>query len=136
MKGFPLFLLCLASSSAVPFLRSQGGSDVAARQLLGSPVVPSSHVDAEWSSGMEGDVHKPLMPLAWTDYLGILLASAALVIAAAGGIGGGGILVPLYTMVLGFAPKLSIPLSNATILGGAVSSIFLNSSRRHPTADR
>ena len=57
-------------------------------------------------------------------------------IAAGGGIGGGGILVPTYIFVLGFEPKIAIPLSNATILGSSIANVVLNARKRHPKADR
>mmetsp|Transcript_3212 Transcript_3212/g.4700 ORF Transcript_3212/g.4700 Transcript_3212/m.4700 type:complete len:425 (+) Transcript_3212:1007-2281(+) len=57
-------------------------------------------------------------------------------IAAGGGIGGGGILVPILILVMGFSPKHAIPLSNVTVLGGAIANTLLNSRKRHPHADR
>lgn len=47
-----------------------------------------------------------------------------------------GILVPLYILVLGFSPKRGIPLSNVTILGGAIANTIHASRSRHPAADR
>lgn len=64
--------------------------------------------------------------------VGIILACIGLMIAAGGGIGGGGILVPIYIMVMGFSPKYGIPLSNITILGGAVANNYFNVFKRHP----
>ena len=49
---------------------------------------------------------------------------------------GGGILVPLYTLVLGFNPKHAIPLSNVTVFGGSLANFLLNMPKRHPHADR
>lgn len=57
-------------------------------------------------------------------------------IAAGGGIGGGGVLVPIYILVMRFSPKHAIPLSNVTILGGALANTILNVPKRHPLADR
>ena len=37
---------------------------------------------------------------------------------------------------MGWAPKNAIPLSNITILGGAMMNTFLNVQKRHPKADR
>lgn len=50
--------------------------------------------------------------------------------------GGGGILVPIFCLVMGFPTKQAIPLSNITILGGALANAFLNWPKRHPQADR
>ncbi len=40
-------------------------------------------------------------------------------LAAGAGIGGGGLFVPIYMVLLGAGPKGAVPLSKATILGGA-----------------
>lgn len=82
------------------------------------------------------DEHVPLFPLTSNDYTGFLCAICGLMVAAGGGIGGGGILVPIYILVMGFAPKNAIPLSNITVFGGAVANTWLNASKRHPLADR
>jgi uncharacterized membrane protein YfcA len=37
---------------------------------------------------------------------------------------------------MGFSPKHAIPLSNVTVLGGAVANTILNTRKRHPLADR
>ena len=76
--------------------------------------------------------HPPLFPPRATDVLGFMCASLGLVLAAGGGIGGGGILVPIYILVLGFPSKLAIPLSNVTVLGGAIANTLHNAGRRHP----
>ena len=44
--------------------------------------------------------------------------------------------VPIYTLVMGFAPKHAIPLSNVTVFGGSVANCWLNSGKRHPERDR
>ncbi|KAJ1445674.1 hypothetical protein M885DRAFT_625964 [Pelagophyceae sp. CCMP2097] len=80
--------------------------------------------------------HKRLWPLDVADVLGVSAAVLGLIIAAGGGIGGGGMLVPIYVLVMGFQPKYAIPLSNFTVLGGAVTNVVMNYSKRHATADR
>lgn len=80
--------------------------------------------------------HKPLFPLQSSDYSGFACAILGLIVAAGGGIGGGGILVPIYILVMGFSPKHAIPLSNITVFGGAMANTYLNSTKRHPLADR
>lgn len=82
------------------------------------------------------DEHAPLFPLTTSDYTGFACAVLGLMVAAGGGIGGGGILVPIYILVMGFSPKNAIPLSNITVFGGAVANTYLNSTKRHPLADR
>lgn len=80
--------------------------------------------------------HAPLFPLQMSDNLGLFCAVLGLMVAAGGGIGGGGILVPIYILVMGFAPKHAIPLSNVTVFGGACANYLLNMPKRHPLADR
>jgi len=82
------------------------------------------------------EVHKPLLPLDNSDQVGFVLTVWGLMIAAGGGIGGGGILVPIYILIMGFTPKHAIPLSNITVLGGALANMLLNVKKRHPLADR
>jgi len=82
------------------------------------------------------EAHKPLLPLDTSDQIGLVFAIGGLMIAAGGGIGGGGILVPIYILVMGFSPKHAIPLSNITVLGGALANMWLNLNKRHPMADR
>ena len=82
------------------------------------------------------EAHKPLLPLDTSDQIGLVLTIGGLMIAAGGGSGGGGILVPIYILVMGFSPKHAIPLSNVTVLGGALANMWLNLNKRHPMADR
>jgi hypothetical protein len=80
--------------------------------------------------------HAPLFPMHSSDVWTLACASLGLLLAAGGGIGGGGILVPLYVLVGRFAPKEAVPLSNITILGGAIANVLFNYWKRHPSADR
>jgi hypothetical protein len=82
------------------------------------------------------EAHKPLFPLDTSDQIGFVFAVMGLMVAAGGGIGGGGILVPIYILVMGFSPKHAIPLSNITVLGGALANMALNVQKRHPMVDR
>ena len=77
-----------------------------------------------------------LFPLEENEIIGYCIASAALTLGASGGIGGGGIVVPVYLLVMGFQPKVAIPIGAVTVLGGATSSTIVNLYRRHPLADR
>lgn len=108
------------------------------RQLLDTddynPALPPPHEGIH--KPVYNENHKPLFPLTTPDYYGFALAVLGLMIAAGGGIGGGGILVPIYILVMGFSPKHAIPLSNITVLGGALANTMLNISKRHPLADR
>lgn len=88
------------------------------------------------STTTTGFHHKPLLPMNANDYIGFACATLGLMIAAGGGIGGGGILVPTYILVMGFTAKEAIPLSNVTVLGGAIANTILNVRKRHPHANR
>jgi uncharacterized membrane protein YfcA len=56
--------------------------------------------------------------------------------AVAAGIGGGGLLVPLYSLVLGVGTKHAIPISQATIFGVACGNVLYISRLGHPKANR
>ena len=58
------------------------------------------------------------------------------IMAAPVGIGGGGILVPLFIYFGSFGAHAAIPLSKATMFGGAIANSILNLMRRHPFANR
>lgn len=67
---------------------------------------------------------------------GLAAAMVGLILAAGGGIGGGGILVPIYILIMRFSARYGIPLSNVTILGGALANNAFNLRKRHPKAER
>jgi uncharacterized membrane protein YfcA len=68
--------------------------------------------------------------IAWT--LVLVLGS----LAAGAGVGGGGLFVPIYWLILGAGPKGAVPLSKATILGGAIGNFLSLSRQRHPKTNR
>ena len=70
------------------------------------------------------------------DIIGFSVASIGLMISAVGGIGGGGILIPIFILIMDFSPKLAIPLSSISILGGALANSIFNFRKRHPLVDR
>ena len=77
--------------------------------------------------------HKHLWPLNRRDIVGFCLLSLGVALAAGAGVGAGEILVPLYTLVLGFDAKHAIPLSKITAFGGAIANVILLWNRKHPT---
>ena len=81
----------------------------------------------EWST--------PLFAEPVSDLVSAALALLAVTFASAGSIGGGGLLVPLYVLVSHLG-DFAIPLSKATIMGGAIANAFLRWPARHPSADR
>lgn len=77
-----------------------------------------------------------LLPITANDVFGLMLAAMGATLAAGGGIGGGGIFVPVYIIVMQLPPRIAIPLSAITVMGGALASTLVNIRRRHPIADR
>jgi hypothetical protein len=122
-----------ASSTAPP--QQQGTAVRILRRML-TQSQSYTHPHPQSHQPVYSEEHAPLFPLTKNDYIGYGLAVAGLMVAAGGGIGGGGILVPIYILVMGFSPKHAIPLSNVTVLGGAVANTLLNTIKRHPLADR
>ncbi|GKY95595.1 hypothetical protein MPSEU_000520800 [Mayamaea pseudoterrestris] len=102
------------------------------RKLIDSVLNSTTHYHHQ----VINEAHKPLFPLDSSDYWGFFFATIGLMIAAGGGVGGGGILVPVYLLVMHFSPKQGIPLSNVTVLGGAIANTILNIPKRHPDANR
>lgn len=121
---------CLLAFSCCFSASSWGGYEAAARLLGGD-----SDDDDDDSDLLDG-YHKRLLPLGAWDVFGMCASALGLTIAAGGGIGGGGVIVPLYILLLGFNPKHAIPLSNVTILGGAIANTMFNCPKRHPSFDR
>lgn len=99
------------------------------------PQAPGRSLDGD-EDDLVGGYHKAFWPLNSQDYFGICASGLGLMVAAGGGIGGGGVIVPLYILLLGFNPKHAIPLSNVTILGGAIANTLFNCPKRHPKYDR
>ena len=81
--------------------------------------------------------HKPLFfPFTFSDFALACITFVTIALAAPTGTGGGGILVPMYMIIGQFSAHSAVPLSKATILGGAVANNFINIQRRHPFANR
>lgn len=78
----------------------------------------------------DGDFEIPLLVV--TTMLVISLGS----LAAGAGIGGGGLFVPLYAFVLGVGAKAAVPMSKATILGGAIGNMISIAFARHPDPEK
>jgi len=73
--------------------------------------------------------HKPLFhPFDHSDMIITLITLITIILAAPAGVGGGGILVPMYLAIGKFSPHYGIPLSKATIFGGAVTNNYFNVS--------
>ncbi|KAG1703178.1 hypothetical protein DVH05_008088 [Phytophthora capsici] len=73
-----------------------------------------------------------LFPLSKEEIAGSIGAFVASILAAGSGLGGGGLLVPLYIMLMSMSSHEAVPLSKATIFGGAIASFLLNVRKRHP----
>uniref|UniRef100_A0AAV1T6K8 Sulfite exporter TauE/SafE n=1 Tax=Peronospora matthiolae TaxID=2874970 RepID=A0AAV1T6K8_9STRA len=73
-----------------------------------------------------------LFPLSPADIAGSVGGFVATVLAAGSGLGGGGLLVPVYTLLMSLSSHEAVPLSKATIFGGAIASFLVNVRKRHP----
>ena len=75
--------------------------------------------------------HKPLLdPLSWNDIALGIITFCTTALAAPTGAGGGGILVPMFMLIGQFAAHSAVPLSKASILGGAIANNFINVQRK------
>lgn len=77
-------------------------------------------------------VDNTLFPLSSEEIAGSIGAFVASILAASAGLGGGGLLVPLYIVLMRLSPHEAVPLSKATIFGGAIASFLMNVQKRHP----
>eukprot|EP00928_Gymnodinium_smaydae_P039425 TRINITY_DN26937_c0_g1_i1.p1 TRINITY_DN26937_c0_g1~~TRINITY_DN26937_c0_g1_i1.p1 ORF type:complete len:507 (-),score=72.09 TRINITY_DN26937_c0_g1_i1:62-1582(-) len=99
----------------------------AVRQL--STVNLDGHADAYLP--VQGDIFDgdlELVPFVVTTLLVIILGA----LAAGAGIGGGGLFVPIFAFIMGVGAKAAVPLSKATILGGALGNMLSIAFARHP----
>ena len=69
---------------------------------------------------------------AWQIGVSTAMVIAFTALASAAGIGGGGLVVPVYSYVLGTGVAFASPISTATILGVALGKNFISIQRRHP----
>merc|ERR1740124_2153840 len=79
---------------------------------------------------------RTILPLEISDVAGLLCTSFSIFLSIGGGIGPGAILVGVYIIVMGFPPKVAIPLSCITSLGISLVSTITNAPKRHPLTDR
>ncbi|KAI3912280.1 hypothetical protein MKW92_033003 [Papaver armeniacum] len=77
----------------------------------------------------------PEMKFGWRIIVGSIVGFIGAACGSVGGVGGGGIYVPMLTLIIGFDAKSSVPLSKCMITGAAVSTVYYNLKRRHPTLD-
>ncbi|OQR90532.1 hypothetical protein ACHHYP_05447 [Achlya hypogyna] len=75
-------------------------------------------------------------PFTFADFMASLLAFLCTALGSASGTGGGGLLVPMYILGVGLGPKHAIPLSKATIFGGALATFYSNFRKKHPHQPR
>ncbi|OUZ99965.1 Transmembrane protein TauE like [Macleaya cordata] len=75
------------------------------------------------------------MKFGWRIIVGTIMGFIGAAFGSVGGVGGGGIYVPMLTLVIGFDAKTSVPISKCMIMGAAVSTVYYNIKRRHPTLD-
>ncbi|KAF0714788.1 Aste57867_3694 [Aphanomyces stellatus] len=85
------------------------------------------------SSCMEKNLFDPFTSLdSWSSFLGFLCTA----LGSAAGTGGGGLLVPMFILAFGLGPKHAIPMSKATIFGGAIATFVMNFRKKHPYQPR
>lgn len=72
----------------------------------------------------------------WQLVVSTLLVVIFTALASAAGIGGGGLVVPVFTYVLGTGVYYASPISTATILGVAIGKNVISVQRRHPSLMR
>ncbi|KAH9115195.1 hypothetical protein LEN26_009435 [Aphanomyces euteiches] len=87
------------------------------------------HVSPVSTVCIEKNLFSPFTP---ADGFATFMAFLSAALGSGCGVGGGGLLVPLYILVVGLGPKHAIPLSKATIFGGAVATFWVNFSKKHP----
>ena len=80
--------------------------------------------------------HKELIPMNYIDFLGIFTVILGGILASGGGLGGGAIYTPIFLILMKFTAHAAIPLSKATVFGGAIAALTINYPLRHPSADR
>ncbi|XP_026419980.1 sulfite exporter TauE/SafE family protein 3-like [Papaver somniferum] len=77
----------------------------------------------------------PEMKFGWKIVVGTIIGFIGAACGSVGGVGGGGIYVPMLTLIIGFDAKTSVPISKCMITGAALSTVYYNLKRRHPTLD-
>ncbi|PON76505.1 Transmembrane protein TauE-like [Parasponia andersonii] len=77
----------------------------------------------------------PEMKLGWQIIIGTIFGAIGAAFGSIGGIGGGGFFVPMLRLIIGFDPKSATAMSKCMIMGAAISTVYYNLKRRHPTLD-
>lgn len=77
----------------------------------------------------------PEMKFGWRIVVGSIVGFFGAALGSVGGVGGGGIFIPMLTLIIGFDPKSSTPISKCMITGAAGSTAYYNLRLRHPTLD-
>ncbi|OUZ99964.1 Transmembrane protein TauE like [Macleaya cordata] len=90
-----------------------------------------------WKSKQSGGYRHvwPAMKFGWRIIVGSIIGFIGAAFGSVGGVGGGGIYVPMLTLIIGFDAKTSVPISKCMIMGAALSTVYYNLKRRHPTHD-
>ncbi|MCL7026162.1 hypothetical protein MKW94_022863 [Papaver nudicaule] len=79
--------------------------------------------------------HWPDIRFGWRIIVGSVIGFFGAACGSVGGVGGGGIYVPMLTIIIGFDAKSAVPISKCMITGAALSTVYYNLRRRHPTID-
>ncbi|XP_026408744.1 sulfite exporter TauE/SafE family protein 3-like isoform X1 [Papaver somniferum] len=86
-------------------------------------------------SGPKYQHHWPDIRFGWRIIVGSVVGFFGAACGSVGGVGGGGIYVPMLTIIIGFDAKSAVPISKCMITGAALSTVYYNLKRRHPTLD-
>ncbi|XP_026411129.1 sulfite exporter TauE/SafE family protein 3-like [Papaver somniferum] len=71
----------------------------------------------------------------WRIIVGSIIGFLGGALGSIGGGGGGGIFVPMLIFIIGFDHGSSAPISKCMVAGAAVTTVYYNLKRRHPTLE-
>ena len=133
-----LLCVCVAAALGVAALCGAATSDSLPPEELVQAVEGSSNAaasgdDAGSSSRLDIWASIRLDAMGIT---GFVLAGLFQTLAAGSGLGGGGVLVPLFLIFSPLDPIQAVALSNVSILGASITNLFINSTWKHPSANR
>ncbi|EAZ06861.1 hypothetical protein OsI_29096 [Oryza sativa Indica Group] len=136
-----LAVACAATAAATVAAAADRGLWSAAAAAVAEEGEEASHLrkvaNFLWRSGGENSYHHvwPPMEFGWQIVLGSFVGFIGAAFGSIGGVGGGGFFVPMLTLIIGFDAKSSVAISKCMIMGAAVSTVYCNLKRKHPTLD-
>ncbi|RZC93451.1 hypothetical protein C5167_007264 [Papaver somniferum] len=133
-------LMIFTFSIALEFLLLVSAAEISSNSSSHDYYVPADYFHHQRNllseSEQSGYRHQwPEMKFGWKIIVGSIVGFIGAACGSVGGVGGGGIYVPMLTLIIGFDAKSSVPLSKCMITGAAMSTVYYNLKRRHPTLD-